>query len=142
MINPMKRNTRATPLRRSLNRVPSILGAERTPMILLILISTVLIFSIATLETTAIGLALLAGGIRGLQAAARTHPRASQVYREYVKLRRHYPARRRFPTPMPHRRVCKLGACEPNISLPADDGDRRAIAGVDDRHRSDLEPAR
>lgn len=72
-------------------------------MMLVLLLSTTLIFTGLTIVTTLIGLAIGVVGVLGLRAATQLHPQITQVYARFVKYRSHYPARLRFPAPMPHK---------------------------------------
>ena len=100
---------RIAPLRKSLFRVPTILGGERGPMMMVILASVLLTLSAMTVFSFVSGLFILVAGVTSLRAAAKLHPRASKVYVEFLKYRRFYPARPRHALPMPHRKVCELG---------------------------------
>lgn len=100
MVAPSAR--RLAPLRPSIYRQARVFGAERTPMLLLLCMSVVLMVSAMTWLTTLIGLALIVIGGGGLRHAARSHPRATQVYLEFQRYRRYYPARRRYSNPRPY----------------------------------------
>ena len=45
---------------------------------------------------------LIVVGGGGLRQAAKSHPQASKVYLDFLHYRRYYPARHRFPNPMPY----------------------------------------
>ncbi|MEE9321389.1 MAG: conjugal transfer protein TrbD [Granulosicoccus sp.] len=96
---------RIAPLRQSIYRQATVFGAERTPMLILLCMSVVLIVSAMTLLTTVIGLTLIVIGGGGLRHAAKAHPQATKVYMEFLRYRRYYPARQRFPNPMPYSEV-------------------------------------
>ena len=70
-------------------------------MLVLLCMSVVLIVSAMTIVTTPIGVALIVIGGGGLRHAAKSHPLATKVYLEFQHYRRYYPARKRYPNPMP-----------------------------------------
>lgn len=96
---------RCAPLRASIYRQALVFGAERTPMLVLLCMAVVLIVSGMTLVTTVLGLLLIVIGGGGLRYAARSHPQATRVYLDFLKYRRYYAARRRFPNPMPYEEI-------------------------------------
>ncbi len=96
---------RLAPLRASIYRQAQVFGAERTPMLVLLCMSVVLIVSAMTLVTTVLGIFLMLVGGGGLRHAAKSHPQATKVYLEFLKYRRFYPARHRFANPMPYLEV-------------------------------------
>lgn len=100
---------RVAPLRRSLFRTQTVLGGERGPMLVVILASVLLTLSAMTLFSFVAGVLILVCGVSGLRAAARLHPRATEVYLEFLKYRRHYPARARHALPMPCRAAASRG---------------------------------
>ena len=109
---------RAAPLRRSLFRSQTVFGGERGPMLLVIVMSSLLVFSGMTLFSFVAGTAIMFAGVHGLRAAAKLHPQASKVYLEFLKYRRYYPARARHPLPMPHRAAALLGRRPPSRAVP------------------------
>ena len=104
---------RAAPLRRSLFRSQTVLGGERGPMLTVIVMSALLTLSGMTLFSFVAGVLILLAGVHGLRAAAKLHPRATKVYLEFLRYRRYYPARARYPLPMPHRAVALRGRRPP-----------------------------
>lgn len=100
---------RKTPLRRSLYRSNTVMGAERVPIMVILLVSATLIFTGLTLVTTLLGMTIGLVGVFGLRAATRVHPQITSVYSGFVKFRSHYPARLRFDAPMPHYQVIEQG---------------------------------
>jgi len=100
---------RQVPLRRSLARHNTILGAERTPVLLVMLAGGMLVFTGLTVLTTILGALIAVIGVFGLRAATAVHPQITQVYKHFVKFHRHYPARTTIQAPMPHREIIKIG---------------------------------
>ena len=100
-MNPLHR----TPLRKSLNRQATLLGAERIPVAMLILMSALLVFSGMTLITAIMGIALFFIGLTALRAMYKEHPQMTTVYRLSAKYRKYYPAQVTLPAPYPHRDV-------------------------------------
>ena len=100
-MNPLQ----VTPLRKSLNRQATLLGAERIPVAMLILMSALLVFSGMTLITAAMGITLFFVGIAALRAMYKEHPQMTTVYRLSTKYRKYYPAQVTLPAPYPHRDV-------------------------------------
>ena len=131
---------RAAPLRRSLFRTQTVLGGERGPMLLVIVMSSLLIFSGMTLFSFVAGGTIMLAGVHGLRAAAKLHPQASKVYVEFLKYRRYYPARTRHPLPMPHRAAARLGR-RPPARVPAI-ANRVAVGEVEPDPGWDADPGR
>jgi len=104
---------RVAPLRRSLFRTATILGGERAPMMMVIVMSVLLTLSAMTVFSFIAGMIILVAGVTGLRQASKLHPRATKVYMEFIKYRRYYPARSRYAVPMPHRSACELGKRPP-----------------------------
>ncbi|NND89504.1 MAG: hypothetical protein HKN42_01470, partial [Granulosicoccus sp.] len=95
-------NRRLAPVRQSLTRQATVFGAERTPMLLMLLLGLLPMLTGTTLVTTIIGLVILIVGVGGLRMAAREHPRATEVYRRAIRQRAFYPARRRYRASYPY----------------------------------------
>lgn len=98
---------RQAPWRRSLSRVVTVMGAERTPMMLVLMMASMLILTGLTIVTTLLGLIMIFIGGAALRQAAKVHPQASAVYFEFFRYRKYYPAVRQFPTSEPYRSVCE-----------------------------------
>jgi len=100
---------RQVPLRRSLARHNTIMGAERTPVLLVMLAGAMLIFTGLTVLTTILGAIIGVVGVLGLRAATAVHPQITAVYKNFIKFQRHYPARTTIAAPMPHSEIIKIG---------------------------------
>ena len=100
---------RQAPLRRSLARHNTVMGAERTPVLIVMLAAAMLIFTGLTVVTTLLGIVVGVVGIVGLRVATRVHPQITSVYTGFIKYHKHYPARMTYPAPMPHKHVISLG---------------------------------
>lgn len=100
---------RQAPLRRSLARPNTVMGAERTPVLIVMLSAAMLIFTGLTFITTLLGVMIGVIGIFGLRAATAVHPQITQVYTKFIKFNKHYPARTTFPAPQPHNEIIKIG---------------------------------
>jgi len=98
---------RQAPWRRSLSRVVTVLGAERTPMLLVILMASMLILTGLTVVTTLLGFMVILIGGTALRQVSKVHPQATAVYIEFMRYRKYYPAVRQFPTSEPYRSVCE-----------------------------------
>jgi len=100
---------RQVPLRRSLARHNTIMGAERTPVLLVLLAGGMLIFVGLTVLTTIIGALITVIGVVGLRAATNLHPQITGVFRAFIKFHKHYPARMTLQSPLPHDEIIKIG---------------------------------
>ena len=98
---------RQAPWRRSLARVVTVMGAERTPMLLVIMMASMLVLTGLTIVTTLLGFIVILMGGAALRQAAKVHPQASAVYIEFMRFKKYYPAVRQFPNAEPYRSVCE-----------------------------------
>ena len=98
---------RQAPWRRSLARVVTVMGAERTPMLLVIMMASMLVLTGLTIVTTLLGFIIIVVGGAALRQAAKVHPQASAVYIEFMRFKKYYPAVRQFTNAEPYRSVCE-----------------------------------
>jgi len=94
---------RQMPLHKSMNRKATLLGVERIPAALLLLISAILVFSGMTIVTFVLGVAIFVLGLFALREMAKAHPQMTHVFPRNIKYRRFYPARVVHRAPEPHR---------------------------------------
>ena len=100
---------RVAALRRSLVRHATVLGAERAPALMVLLMGLMLVLGGISMITTVLGITIIVVGIGGLRAAAKHHPQATQVYRRSLKYKPFYPARRTYKPTYPYSVVARKG---------------------------------
>lgn len=84
---------RVTPIPRALSRHNLVLGGEREPVLLLLLICAILAVAGQTLPTVILGAVLLVAGLSALRWMAAADPQMTDVYRRHILYRDRYPAR-------------------------------------------------
>lgn len=88
-----------TPIHRALSRPNLFLGADRELVLVTGLMTTILVFVVLTLASTALGLALWLGIVAILRMMAKLDPLMRRVYGRHVRYRQVY-----RPTSSPWRR--------------------------------------
>ena len=84
---------RETVIHQSANRPNQILGGDRELVLVTILVSVSLAFSLATLWGFALALAFWIGAIGVLQRMGKADPMLRQVYMRHIRYRAFYPAK-------------------------------------------------
>jgi len=84
---------RETVIHQSANRPNQILGGDRELVLMTILVSVTLAFSLATLGGFALALAFWIGAIGVLQRMGKADPMLRQVYMRHIRYRAFYPAK-------------------------------------------------
>src|SRR5215467_6194912 len=84
---------RETVIHQSANRPNQILGGDRELVLVTILVSVSLAFSLATLSGFALALAFWIGAIGVLQRMGKADPMLRQVYMRHIRYRAFYPAK-------------------------------------------------
>ncbi|MGJ8530076.1 VirB3 family type IV secretion system protein [Maritalea sp.] len=95
--------------RRSLVRHATVLGAERAPALLVLLMGLMLILGGISIITTILGILIILVGLGGLREAAKHHPQATEVYRRSLQYKSFYPARRTYKPTHPYSLAAKKG---------------------------------
>lgn len=94
MIEPARH-----PLRKSLARDSTVLGAERVPAMLVMLFAVALVTGGMQWWSTIAGVVFAVLGIGALRRIYQIHPRMTRVFVHFARYARYYPARRCMPPP-------------------------------------------
>ena len=80
-------------IHRALNRADLMMGCERTPFLVLAVLTAMFLVVMMTWATTVAGILLWFSGLWALRAMAKADPWLTTVYQRHIRYQAYYPAR-------------------------------------------------